>query len=103
METSFKNMFCISGLQKCCQFWKRRAPRNDEDPSNKISKMMDMRPTSIKTHEWIFVNIVHQKKLAGHKVFLEKMKLWILGNLGNLQIWKIMLRSPKYENMSKSK
>ena len=41
-----------------CQIWKRRAPENDEDPSNKIPKIMDMRPISAWKHEWIFPNMV---------------------------------------------
>ena len=41
-----------------CQFWKRRAPTNDEDPCNKISKNMGMRSISIKKHEWILAEIV---------------------------------------------
>ena len=38
-----------------CQFRKRRAPKNDEDPFTQVPKIMDMRPISIKTHEWFFV------------------------------------------------
>ena len=41
-----------------CQFWERRALKNDEDPCNKISEIMDMRSISIKKHEWIFVDMV---------------------------------------------
>ena len=51
-------MIFTSGLQTECEFWKRWAPKNDEDPSNKISKIMDMRPISIKKHEWKFANMV---------------------------------------------
>ena len=42
----------MSGLPIVCQFWKRWAPTYDEDI---ISKIVDMRPISIKTHGWIFV------------------------------------------------
>jgi hypothetical protein len=38
--------FYISG-PKNCQIWKRRAPKNDEDPSNQIPKIMDVRPISV--------------------------------------------------------
>ena len=34
-----------------CQFRKRRAPGNDEDPFNKILKILDMRSISIKKHK----------------------------------------------------
>ena len=34
-----------------CQFWKRRAPKHDETPSNKISKLLDMGPISSQKHE----------------------------------------------------
>ena len=29
-----------------CQIWKRRAPTNDEDPSKKLFKILNMRPIS---------------------------------------------------------
>ena len=88
----------MSGLQLFCQFWKRQAPTNDEDPSNKIFKILNMGPISIKKHEWMLANMVpisiskHKmtfigilivfynsgiiflgpKRLAYHKVFLRK-------------------------------
>ena len=40
------------------QIWKRRAPKNDEDRFNEISKIMDMGPISIKKHEWMFANML---------------------------------------------
>ena len=46
-------------LENVCQFRKRRAPNNDADPFDKISQIMDMRPISIKKHEWMFANRVH--------------------------------------------
>ena len=45
---------------------------DDEDPLNKISQIMDLRPISIKKHEWIFANMVDQKRLAYLKVCLRK-------------------------------
>ena len=40
-----------------CQIWKRQAPKNDEDPSNQIFKILNMGPISIKKHEWIFLSM----------------------------------------------
>ena len=54
-----------------CQCLKRGAPKNDEDPSDKISKNMDARPISVKKHEWICANIV-AISMTEHKItFLE--------------------------------
>ena len=72
MGASFKIIIFTHMDFMFCQFGKRRAPQNDEDPSNIISKFMDMRPISIKKHEWIFANMVDQKILAYHRVFMEK-------------------------------
>ena len=47
-----------SGLPKFCQFGKRQAPKNPEESSNEILKILGMRPISIKKHEWIFANIL---------------------------------------------
>ena len=55
---SLEHFFNIYGLPECCQFWKRRAPKNPEESFNEILKIMDMRAISIKKHEWIFANIV---------------------------------------------
>ena len=33
------------------QFWKRRAPKNDEDPRHEILKIMDMAAISSRKHE----------------------------------------------------
>ena len=67
-----------------CQFWKRWAPDNDEDPSDKISQITDMKPISIKKDEWLFGNL---KGLASHKVFLKnKLTFWNLGNFRNIKI-----------------
>ena len=53
----FENiMFTYMDLTKC-QFWKRRAPGNDEDPSEQIFKILDMRSISIKKHSF-FPNTV---------------------------------------------
>ena len=57
MGTSFENVLYV-WTSIFCEFWKRQAPRNDEDPSNKISKIIDMKPISIKKHEWYFANMV---------------------------------------------
>ncbi len=60
MGTSLKdNMFAYMDFI-FCQFWKRWAPKNDEDPFNKISQSMHMRPISSKQHERIFANMVDQ-------------------------------------------
>ena len=37
-----ENMFCVPGLPTLCQFWKRQAPEKDNDPFNKIFRIMDM-------------------------------------------------------------
>ena len=59
MGTSLKLiMFTYLDFENNCQGWKRRAPINDEDPSNKISKIMDMGPISTRKHEWNFINMV---------------------------------------------
>ena len=47
--------FCFLQISKSwvsmfCQFWKRRAPGNDEDPF-KIAKILNMRLISIRRHE----------------------------------------------------
>ena len=65
-----------SGLPKFCHFLKRRAPKRPEDLSNKIFKDMDMRPISIKKHEWIFANMIpisitkHKMRFFGISQFL---------------------------------
>ena len=38
-------------LQVVCYFWKRRAPKNPDDPFHKILKISDMGSMSIKEHE----------------------------------------------------
>ena len=53
------------------QFLKRRAPENDEDPCNKMSKIMRMRPISIKKYEWIFTNMA-QVSITKHKMTFSK-------------------------------
>ena len=50
-----------------CQFWKRRAPTNDEDPSNEIFKILNMEPIFIKNHEWMFANMA-PISLSKHKI-----------------------------------
>ena len=57
-EHPYKYYFYTSGLQQNCQFWKTQAPKNDEDPSNKIFKIVNIGRISIKKHEWIFPNMV---------------------------------------------
>ena len=46
MGTSFKNLIFTYMDFKKCQCWKRRAPENDEDPSNKVFKILNMAPIS---------------------------------------------------------
>ena len=50
METSSKHIMfdvCIYGVPKFCRIWKRRAPKNPEESSNEISKIMEMGQISI--------------------------------------------------------
>ena len=54
----FQILFLHIWTSMLCQFWKRWAPNNDEDPSNRISKIMDMASISIKKHERIFADMV---------------------------------------------
>ena len=71
-----------------CQFWIRRAPKNDEDPFNIVSKIMDMRPVSIKKHEWNFADMVQMvalKKISLSQGIHEKRVL----NSGFLEISEI--------------
>ena len=39
------------------RFWKRRAPKNDEDPLNKMLEILYMGSISIKHMEWTFGNM----------------------------------------------
>ena len=66
-----------------CQFWKRRAQRNDEDPFNKIFKIMDMRPISIKKHEWNFANMV-PRSTTKHKMTFFNWIFQMLVILGSI-------------------
>ena len=50
-----------------CQFWKGRAPKNDEDPFNKILKIFNMGPISLEKHEWMFANMV-PISISKHKI-----------------------------------
>ena len=86
MGTSLHRLSLHIWTSIVCQFWKRRAPKNDGDPFNETSKNMDMRSISIKEHERMFANMVNQKRLAFHRVFMQKIMLtcgfWLfLGNL----------------------
>ena len=47
-----------SGYVKKTTFWKGRAPQNDEGSSKKILETLDMRPISVRNHEWNFANMV---------------------------------------------
>ena len=58
MGTALNNIIFTYLYFRKCQFWKRRAPTNDEDPFNTIFKILNMGPISIETHEWIFANMV---------------------------------------------
>ena len=58
MGTSLKHIIVTDMDFKKCQFWRRRAPINSEDPSNEIFKIFNMRPISTWKHEWIFTNMV---------------------------------------------
>ena len=80
-----------------CQFLKRRAPINDDG----IFKIMDMRPISIKKHEWIFADTGRSKKISLSQGIHEKnLKLWILDISWKSENQKRTLRSPKYEHIS---
>ena len=60
-----------------CQFPRRRAPGNDEDPFNKILKILDMRSISISKNMKGNLVIWHQylvKALNGSLVFFETKK-----------------------------
>ena len=72
-----------SGLPKKCRFWQKRTPKNDETPSTKISQIMDIRPISIKKHEWNFPKMV-QVSITKHK-----MTFWGTLKFCNLGILKI--------------
>ena len=73
----WKNLRSV--LPKCCQYLKRWASKNGEDPSNNISKAMDTGPISIKKHEWMFANMV-SIPIAKHT------KDFGISNVGNLRI-----------------
>ena len=90
-----------------CPFWKRWAPRNPEDPFNKIFKILNTGPISIKKHECIFANMV-PISITKHQMFfcvisglflgsqtivcsqsIHKniiVEWWILGIFGNMNI-----------------
>ena len=69
----------------CCQFWRRRAPKNPKESSNEIFKIMDMEPTSIKQHEWDYANMVpisttkHKMFFVVNFVFVENFWIICLG------------------------
>ena len=48
LENIWEHPLNILFLQdfKKCQIWKRRAPKNDEDPSKNFLKILDMGPIS---------------------------------------------------------
>ena len=56
MGTSLKNI--LTDLDFNCLSIFEKTTENVEDPSNSISKTMDMRPISIKKHEWMFAKMV---------------------------------------------
>ena len=58
MGTSLTILFLHIWASKKCKCWKRRAPKNDEDPSKNFLKILNMRSISIKKHEWFFTNMV---------------------------------------------
>ena len=62
-----------------CQFWRRRAPTNAEDPSNTISQIMQTGPIFIKTHGWNFANM-EPISITKHKMSLGEF--WNVGSLG---------------------
>ena len=42
------------GFPKLWKCWERQGPNNDEDPSEKFLKILEMRSISTRTHEMIF-------------------------------------------------
>ena len=45
-EHPLKILFLHIWTSRKCQIWKRRAPKNDEDPSKNFLKILDMGPIS---------------------------------------------------------
>ena len=80
-----KLLFWISQIYGCpfvWHFWKRRAPRNDEDPSDQFLKISDMGPISTRKHEWNVGNIL---PISSRKHDME------FGNLGSIKkTWRSM-------------
>ena len=59
METCLNNYYFyksqnmeIRHFEMLDRIWKRRAPKKNDDPFNKILKMYDMGPISIKNMKW---------------------------------------------------
>ena len=74
-------------------FSKIQAPTNDEGTSNKILKILEMRPISIKKHEWTFVKMV-PISTTKHKMTFGNLGTFII--LGSIQIW-----NPEGDNKTK--
>ena len=64
----------ISEIQNCTNFRTKRAPTNDEDPSNKFLKILDMGSISIKNMKWEFGNMDknNSKELKDFRIFETK-------------------------------
>ena len=58
METFLKHIVFAYMYFQFCHFVKGWAPKHPEYPSNEIQKISDMRPISVKEHEWLFANII---------------------------------------------
>ena len=77
-ESFWNILFCIyqSVVLKHEICWKRQAPNQDEDPSNKFVESLDMGSISTRKHEWDFGSYLP-----------ENMK-WIFANSGSTENWK---------------
>ena len=99
IQNYFKNVLlktyvCKYGLTILSSL-ERRAPKNDEDQINKISKIKDMRLICIKKHEWIVANTVPRSTTKHRMTF---GKFWAFRTLSILASGKRGVM-PKIRNM----
>ena len=74
METSLTNVIFTYMDFHFCQFSKRRAPKNDEGPSNRNLPNHGYETNIYKKHEWIFSNMVPISTAKHKKAFGEFLK-----------------------------
>ena len=80
-------LFLHIWTSKKCQFWKRRAPKNDEDPSNKIFKILNMGPISTWKHEMILWESLRISTWKHEMMFWEYLKpFW---HFENWEFWNL--------------